>query len=84
MPPWNPGAVELTRVDATIWQITLTGRENTPIEYKFTLGDWEHVEKGATCEEISNRLLTLRYGAAGTQTVNDTVLNWRNVNPCGN
>ena len=28
--------------------------------------------------------LTLSYGSTGTQTVNDTVLNWRNVPPCGN
>ena len=42
------------------------------------------VEKGAACEEIANRVLTLNYGANGTQTVNDAVLNWRNVEPCGN
>ena len=34
--------------------------------------------------EIANRALTLSYGATGTQTVNDTVQNWRNVAPCGN
>jgi hypothetical protein len=83
-PQWDPAGAALTRVDATTWQITLTGQENTQIEYKFTLGDWEHVEKGATCDEIGNRLLTLTYGADGTQTVTDTVLNWRNVDPCGN
>jgi hypothetical protein len=33
---------------------------------------------------LSNRTLTLDYGLTGTQTVNDTVLNWRNVAPCGN
>jgi hypothetical protein len=84
LPQWNPAAVELTRIDATTWQITLAGKENAQVEYKFALGDWEHVEKGASCEEIGNRLLTLRYSGADTQTVNDTVLNWRNVNPCGN
>jgi hypothetical protein len=84
LPDWNPGGVTLTRVDATHWTITLTGREGTQIEYKYTLGDWEHVEKGASCEELSNRQLTLNYGTNGTQVVNDTVLNWRNVSPCGN
>ena len=74
----------LTRVDATHWTITLTGDEGTQIAYKFTLGDWEHVEKGAACDEISDRLLTLTYGTDGTQTVDNTVLNWRNVAPCGN
>ncbi|MGB8982158.1 MAG: hypothetical protein WCC12_09795, partial [Anaerolineales bacterium] len=66
------------------WTITLTGFESTQIEYKFTLGDWDHVEKGASCDEIGNRLLTLSYGITGIQAVNDTVLNWRNVAPCGN
>ncbi len=84
LPSWDPGGVELTRVDATHWTITLTGKEGTQLEYKYALGDWEHGEKGATCEEIGNRTLTLDYGLTGTQTVNDTVVNWRNVAPCGN
>ena len=83
LPQWNPAGVVLTRVDATHWTITLTGDETTQIEYKYTLGDWDHVEKDAACSEIANRLLTLDYGTTGTQNVNDTVLNWRNVAPCG-
>jgi hypothetical protein len=83
-PDWDPGAVTLTRLDATHWTITLTGAESTQIEYKYTLGDWDHVEKGSSCDELGNRLLTLNYGSDGTQTVNDSVLNWRNVAPCGN
>jgi hypothetical protein len=31
---------------------------------------------------LSNRTLTLSYGSEGTQPVTDTVLNWRNVDPC--
>jgi hypothetical protein len=84
LPEWNPGGVVLTRVDATHWTITLTGKETTQVEYKYALGSWDYVEKGATCDEIGNRQLTLSYGTTGTQTVNDTVLNWRNVPLCGN
>ncbi len=84
LPQWDPGAVALTRLDATHWSITLTGKESVQTEYKYTLGDWDHVEKDASCGEISNRLLTLSYGADGNQAINDTVLNWRNVAPCGN
>jgi hypothetical protein len=83
-PQWDPGATALTRVDATHWTITFTGKEGTQIEYKYTLGDWDHVEKDGACGEIANRQLTLSYGATGTQTVNDVVENWRNVAPCGN
>jgi len=84
LPEWNPGGVFLSRVDATHWTITLTGKETTQIEYKFTLGDWDHVEKDGSCGEIANRQLTLSYGSTGTQTVSDAVLNWHNVSPCGN
>ena len=84
LPEWNPGGVVLTRVDATHWRVTLTGREATQLEYKYALGAWEYVEKDAACGEIANRQLTLSYGANGTQAVNDTALNWRNVPPCGN
>ena len=84
LPQWNPGGVVLARVDATHWTVTLTGKEETSIEYRYTLGDWDHVEKGSSCEEIANRQLTLIYGSNGSQTVNDTVMNWRNVAPCGN
>ena len=82
-PAWDPGAVVLTRVDATHWQITLHGQEGTNLEYKYTLGDWDHVEKDGGCGEIANRQLTLSYGSDGTQNVNDTVPNWRGVPPCG-
>jgi len=84
LPQWNPGGVVFTRVDATHWTIMLTGKEYTQIEYKYALGDWDHVEKDGACAEIANRQLTLSYGSTGTQTVNDTVVNWRNVLPCGN
>jgi hypothetical protein len=84
LPQWNPGGVVLTRVDATRWTITFTGAESTQLEYKYALGSWDFVEKDASCGEIGNRQLTLSYGQNGVQTVNDTVLNWRNVSPCGN
>ncbi len=84
LPQWDPGGVVLTRVDATHWTITLTGKESTQIAYKYTLGDWEHVEKDAACGEIADRQLTLSYGSTGVQMVNDSAPNWRNVAPCGN
>ncbi len=87
LPQWNPGGVVLTRLDATHWTITFTGKEGTQLEYKYalgSLGSWDYVEKDGACGEVANRQLTLGYGATGTQTVNDTVINWRNVAPCGN
>jgi hypothetical protein len=76
----------MSAVDADTFAITFTGLEGTQIEYKYTLGgaNFFDVEKGAACEEIANRMLILNYGPDGTQEVNDVVLNWRNVAPCGN
>jgi glycosidase len=84
LPEWDPSGVVLTRVDANHWTITLTGEESTQIEYKYTLGSWDYVEKGASCDELANRQQTLSYGEDGNQIISDTVLNWRNVSPCGN
>ncbi|HEX6034742.1 MAG TPA: hypothetical protein VFY83_09925, partial [Anaerolineales bacterium] len=85
-PDWNSSAVSLSPAGVNQWSITFTGLEGTQIEYKYTLGSPEFfdVEKGDACAEIANRQLTLAYGTDGTQTVNNTVLNWRNVAPCGN
>ena len=82
-PDWAPGDTPLSRVDATHWTISFTGLEGTQLEYKYALGDWTYVEKGDTCNELSNRTLTLDYGTTGVQTVNDTVANWNTYGPCG-
>ncbi|HSM70491.1 MAG TPA: alpha-amylase family glycosyl hydrolase [Anaerolineales bacterium] len=86
LPEWDSSGVALTQVGTYEWEITLTGAEGTNIQYKYTLGssNFFDVEKGGSCEEISNRTLTLSFGTTGIQDVNDTVLNWRNVAPCGN
>jgi glucoamylase len=78
LPDWNPAGIAMTRVDATHWTATLSGPAGAAVQYKYTLGDWDHVEKGAGCAELGNRTLTL---GSGTQT--DAVVNWRNVRPCG-
>ena len=83
LPQWNPGGVVLTRVDATHWTITLTGREATRSSTS-TRSATGTTSRRTPCGEIANRQLTLSYGASGTQAVNDTAQNWRNVAPCGN
>jgi glucoamylase len=81
---WNPGGARMTRTDATHWKITLSGGAGTTFGYKYVLGDWVFVEKGANCGELANRALTLAAGPSGTQSVSDSVADWRNVAPCGN
>ena len=84
LPSWDAGGVLLSQVDDTHWVITLTGLDTTQIEYKYTLGSWDFVEKGALCDELANRTLTLNFGSSGIQIVNDIVLNWRKEAPCDN
>jgi len=80
---WDPAGTLMDRTDLSA-TVTITLDEGTQIEYKYTRGSWTYVEKGAECEEISNRTATVVYGADGTMTLDDTVLNWRNTGPCGN
>jgi glycosidase/fibronectin type 3 domain-containing protein len=80
----NEHTVKLTKGDDGKWRITFTFAEGTSVEYKYTLGDWDHVEKGAACDEIANRKFTVApQGDTATMTVEETVKNWRNVAPCG-
>jgi hypothetical protein len=82
-PDWDPASLPMTKLDATHWRITLSGLESTQLQYKYVLGDWNFVEKGAACDELANRTVTVAYGTTGTQAVGDTVVNWRDVSPCG-
>lgn len=81
-PTWDPGALPMTRIDQTHATITLNLAEGTHLEYKYTRGSWDSVEKGTSCEEIANRQLTVVYGSGGTQQVNDTVAKWRDLDNC--
>ncbi|MBG6137455.1 glycoside hydrolase family 15 protein [Longispora fulva] len=78
LPDWDAAGMALTAVDTTHWKVTLPAN-GAALSYKFTLGDWGHVEKGSSCAEVGNRSSTLT-GAP----VSAIVANWRNVSPCGN
>jgi len=82
MPDWDPGFLTINRVDSTHWSITVCGKEGAQIAYKYTLGSWDNVEKGDKCDEIGDRQVKLTAGPNGTQIVEDTVQNWRNIAPC--
>lgn len=72
---WNPGdeAYKLTKPGENTWEIILPAMdEGTEIQFKFTRGSWETVEKGANGEEIGNRTFTFGNG----ETINPVILNW--------
>jgi hypothetical protein len=72
---WNPKDMSLER-ENLIATTTLLFREGTTLEYKYTRGSWEAVEKGESCEEISNRTLTIRWSNDGSQDQHDSVGYW--------
>lgn len=72
---WQPGNVNyrLTKDGQGIWWITLGMMpEGSQIQFKFTRGSWETVEKGPNGEEINNRLFTYGNG----DTVGVIIYNW--------
>ncbi len=71
---WQPGNPEyrLTSVGEHLWEIVLPLETGQSIQYKFTLGDWERVEKGPMGEEIQNRL----HKITGDHILDLEVANW--------
>ena len=72
---WNPGDTDyrLEKNDEDNWFIVMPTMSNgSQIQFKFTRGDWDTVEKGASGEEIPNRIFT--FGNGETQEYD--ILNW--------
>ena len=80
---WAPGQTPMTKVDAGTWSVTLPFEDGTSIEYKYTRGSWEAVEKDDGCGEIANRTMTADFGASEDQVIDDVVAKWRDVDGCG-
>jgi predicted alpha/beta superfamily hydrolase len=77
---WNPGDInhQLYENSYEQWETVLDGfPDGLSIEYKFTRGSWETVEKGPSGEEIPNREFTFGNG----DTVYITIQNWADQNP---
>ena len=72
---WNPGDenYRLRKRDDGKWEITLEFKKGTKIEFKFTRGSWETVEKGRNGEEIPNRAMVLEESGR----YEFTVYHWR-------
>jgi glycosidase len=78
--PWNPGLAPMTEVSPGIWETTFTFLSGTALEYKYTRGSWETVEKQANgTDEVNNRPLTVTDQGGGNQLQEDTVINWRDI-----
>ncbi|MDG4823260.1 glycoside hydrolase family 97 catalytic domain-containing protein [Asanoa sp. WMMD1127] len=74
MGPWDPGKVAMTEVEPGIWEATLSVLEGTVVQYKYTRGSWETVERWGQITGTTNRSVAVTYGTTGTQVVDDTSL----------
>jgi hypothetical protein len=79
-PIWDPAGLEMiSPLSSLAWAIRLELPPGATIQYKYTLGSWETVEKDANCEEVPNRTLTV---GDEPMTVRDVVEAWRGVGVC--
>jgi hypothetical protein len=78
-PDWDPKGQKMKKVDDQHWTLTLKAPEKTVIEYKYTLGDWDHVEKGEHDRDIPNRRVVFEKAGSSPLVVEDRVQEWFNL-----
>lgn len=79
---WDPGLIEVPRVgNRARWSVSLPA--DYVLQFKFTLGDWGHVEAAVDGSEIENRVLpvprgktTLRVAVSGFKSPGSPVEQW--------
>jgi hypothetical protein len=79
---WAPGDTPMTQAGPDAWSIDLPFKEGTAIQYKYTRGSWEAVEKDEACGEIPNRTLTVDGSRGSSQVMEDAVARWRDTDAC--
>ncbi|MGZ3600913.1 MAG: alpha-amylase family glycosyl hydrolase, partial [Ktedonobacterales bacterium] len=81
---WDPGATAMSKVDATHWAITMDLPLGKTINYKYTRGSWDSVQKDALGREINNLQYTLPDTDGAQVTIFDSVASWRDIAPPAN
>ena len=65
---WDPGLIEVPRVgNRAMWSVSLPA--DYVLQFKFTLGDWGHVEAAVDGSEIANRVLPVPRGQTTLRVV---------------
>ncbi len=65
---WRPNAIKAKRVDDLHYRCSVDFSPGEPLEFKFTLGSWQTVEKDSSNRDIANRKLIVD-GQSNLQTV---------------
>ena len=69
---WNPGEIRMKKETDGTYSINLLLEPGAAVEYKYTRGGWETVEKNEDGGEVQNRRLEIK----GPMEVNNTVAAW--------
>lgn len=72
--PWLGDALPLRRLRDGLFEGAFVVPTGDVVEYKYTLGTWDRVEKAADGSERANR----RHTAAADALIEDTVVRWAN------
>ncbi|MGD0711381.1 MAG: alpha/beta hydrolase-fold protein [Bacteroidales bacterium] len=74
---WNPADPSYRMIPNTdgTYSITISGDQDSTVQYKFTRGAWTNVETTLNGNDISNRTFIFSNG----MTLNDTVENWKDM-----
>jgi hypothetical protein len=72
---WTP-VQPMTEVEENVWEYTVTVKESTPLQYKYTRGSWETVEQWDTITGMANRPAVITASPEGTQLIDNTATDW--------
>ncbi|MDB4909112.1 MAG: esterase [Gemmatimonadetes bacterium] len=73
---WNPGSAswKMTRLADSTWAITMPSGVTGTVEFKLTVGSWDHVELLANGDQMANRTATVP--RTGAETLSVVVARW--------
>ncbi len=69
---WNPGKVKMDYEGNNTWRTSFTLDKPVSVEYKYTLGSWEHEAAASDGSPLSNFSADLQHDT----TVRDTINSW--------
>ncbi len=72
---WTP-VQPMVQVEDNLWSYTVTVKEGTPLQYKYTRGSWETVEQWDTMTGMANRPAEVVATPEGVALIDNTATDW--------
>ena len=74
---WDPAGIAMTKLSATLWEVTLDLPDGQTFEYKYSRGSLETVEKELNGNTDILGGVNRSFTSSAGLTLTDTVANWR-------